>query len=402
MCFYGQQPWLDVVRVLCSPFHGNWLQRPWIAWSSVSAVLRHHLAHFGTIPQHTGLPSFLPRSVGISWCFMFGLPSIVSFCPCLTKLSLHLYHKQPGLARVSTLVYKLNANAGNKNSVCVCVCVCLPSIEGRVFSPHNSIILISPLKKKTPDFFHAFGNREPIYKQDQTGSNRIDMEWHGYGSTQINKASPHLCVPGSRCNVIAIAVALAASWAISWEPLTFWGNLWSESKFHDILQWMNKHQCLRSPVLSILFCVCFFACLWFASFGATLLLVCFCVFERKHLTKSKRVKTWNFVQTLIKQSNSNGNLPTALVLLPPWCRCHLWNDGCCLNTRRSIILYHRLLACPRSNHWCLNCNLRKCEGKKTKKMLICFIFIHLSTKPLLNSDMFESPRAPFLLSFCGH
>lgn len=88
------------------------------------------------------------------------------------------------------------------------------------------------------------------------------MEWHGYGSTQINKASPHLCVPGSRCNVIAIAVALAASWAISWEPLTFWGNLWGESKFHDILQWMNKHQCLRSSVLSILFCVCFFACLW--------------------------------------------------------------------------------------------------------------------------------------------
>ena len=198
------------------------------------------------------------------------------------------------------------------------------------------------------------------------------MEWHGYGSTQINKASPHLRVPGSRCNVIAIAVALAASWAISWEPLTFWGNLWGESKFHDILQWMNKHQCLRSSVLSILFCVCFFACLWICFVWCDIAACMFLSLRRikldtEHIKKSKRVKTWNFVQTLIKQSNSNGNFPTALVLLPPWCRCHLWNDGCCLNTRRSIILYHRLLACPRSNPWRLNCNLRKCDGKNKKR-----------------------------------
>lgn len=166
MWFYGQQPWLDVVRVLCSPFHGNWLQRPRIAWSSVSAVLRHHLAHFGTIPQHTGLPSFLPRSVGISWCFMFGLASIVSFCPCLTKLSLHVYHKQPGLARVSTLVYKLNTNAGNKNSVCVCMSTKYRRSSLLSSQQHHFNFAT---KNTTQDFFHAFGNREPIYKQDQTG-----------------------------------------------------------------------------------------------------------------------------------------------------------------------------------------------------------------------------------------
>lgn len=115
--------------------------------------------------------------------------------------------------------------------------------------------------------------------------------------------------------------------------------------------------------------------------------------------KSKRVKTWNFVQTLIKQSNSSGNFPTGIVLLPPWCRCHLWNDGCCLNTRRGIILYHRLLACPRSNPWCLNCNLRKCDGKKQKRcwyVLSLYIFLPnlFSTLICLNH-----PVLPFSSAF---
>lgn len=274
MCFYGQQPWLDVVRVLCSPFHGNWLQRPWIAWSSVSAVLRHHLAHFRTIPQHTGLPSFLPRSVGMSWCFMFGLPSIVSFCPCLTKLCLHLYTNSQVWQVCLHLYTSWTQMQGTE---IVCVCVSTKYRRSSLLSWQHHHFNFATKKENSRLLPRIWEPGTNI----QTGSNRSKQDRHGMTWIWINTnkqifptlvcARVTLQCDRHCCCVSSIVGNLLGTIDLLGKPLRWIKISW--------LQWMNKHQCLRSPVLSILFCVCFFACLWFASFGATLLLVCFWVFD---------------------------------------------------------------------------------------------------------------------------
>lgn len=250
----------------------------------------------------------------------------------------------------------------------VCACVCLPSIEGRVFSPHNSITLISPLKTqlKTSSTHLGTGNQYTNrIKQDRHGMTWIWINTNKQSFPTLVCARVTLQCDRHCCCVSSIVGNLLGTIDLLGKPLR-----WIKISWHSTV---NE----QAPVFAFLSLVDLILCLLLCLFVNLLRLVRHCCLyvsesstnKTRYRTskKSKRVKTWNFVQTLIKQSNSSGNFPTGIVLLPPWCRCHLWNDGCCLNTRRGIILYHRLLACPRSNPWCLNCNLRKCDGKNKKR-----------------------------------
>lgn len=175
----------------------------------------------------------------------------------LTKLCLHLYTNSQVWQVCLHLYTSWTQMQGTE---IVCVCVSTKYRRSSLLSWQHHHFNFATKKENSRLLPRIWEPGTNI----QTGSNRIKQDRHGMTWIWINTnkqifptlvcARVTLQCDRHCCCVSSIVGNLLGTIDLLGKPLRWIKISW--------LQWMNKHQCLRSPVLSILFCVCFFACLW--------------------------------------------------------------------------------------------------------------------------------------------